>query len=239
MRPGVDVRFLRWYISRWIFARKPSTSPEGLPADGLRKLLSRGFCGIFDDLARSCHSDLEPPVDRSRAARSLASAGHGGRPAGRRGGDERPFSQRRVALGNEMARRKAQQRPRQKAGSHTDAWGCTWQLGDHGAVGGLIESPLAGGAAVAAYEPPAELLDPARFAKVNPVCEGTGRFTLASSEVRPLDRLRQLRGPETAVGELCDGNQDLCRLLGQAARVLSERGRALGKDPSRWRGSRR
>ena len=22
---------------------------------------------------------------------------------------------------------------RQKAGSHTDAWGCTWQLGDHGA----------------------------------------------------------------------------------------------------------
>ena len=78
---------------------------------------------------------------------------------------------------------------------------------------GLIGSPLAGGSAVATYEPPAELLDPARFAKINPICEATGRFTLASSEVRPLDRLRQLRGPETAVSELCDGNRDLRALL--------------------------
>ena len=96
---------------------------------------------------------------------------------------------------------------------YTDAWGCTWQLGDQASRRGLIESPLAGGADVAKYEPPVELLDPARFAKVNPVCEGTRLFTLAGSEVRPLDRLRQLRGPETAVSELCDGNQDLRTLL--------------------------
>jgi hypothetical protein len=100
-----------------------------------------------------------------------------------------------------------------KAGYHTDAWGCTWQLGDHGTLIALIESPLTDKSAVATFEPPMELLDPARFAKVNPICDGTGRFTLASSEVRPLNRLRQLRGPETAVAELCDGNQDLCRLL--------------------------
>ena len=31
--------------------------------------------------------------------------------------------------------------------------------------------------------------------------------------MRPLDRLRQLRGPETAVSELCDGNQELRALL--------------------------
>ncbi|MGA2254086.1 MAG: hypothetical protein ABSG53_05435 [Thermoguttaceae bacterium] len=101
----------------------------------------------------------------------------------------------------------------QNAGSHTDAWGCTWQLSDPGVLTGLMESPLAGEAAVATYEPPAELLDPARFDKINPICEGTGRFTLASSEVRPSDRLRQLRGPETSVNELCDGNQDLRTLL--------------------------
>ncbi len=101
----------------------------------------------------------------------------------------------------------------QKAGRFTDAWGCTWQLGDHGAGAGLIESPLAGGLGLAAYEPPAELLDPARFSQFNPNCEGTGRFTLADSEVRPLDRLRQLRGPENAVRELCDGNRDLIALL--------------------------
>jgi hypothetical protein len=102
-----------------------------------------------------------------------------------------------------------------EADSHTDAWGCTWQLGDHGALIALIASPLADKSAVAAFEPPTELLDPARFDKVNPICDGTGRFTLANSEVRPLNRLRQLRGPETAVAELGDGNQDLCRLLGR------------------------
>ena len=101
----------------------------------------------------------------------------------------------------------------QEAGSHTDAWGCTWQLGDYDIEGGLIESPLADASKVATYEPPAELLDPARFAKINPICEGTGRFTLADSEMRPMDRLRQLRGSETAVNELCDGNQDLGTLL--------------------------
>ena len=68
---------------------------------------------------------------------------------------------------------------------------------------------------MAIYEPPAELLHPARFARVNPICAGTGQFTLASSEVRPLDRLRQLRGAETAVSELCDDNQDLRTLLGK------------------------
>ncbi len=101
----------------------------------------------------------------------------------------------------------------QKTGAYTDAWGCTWQLGDHGAAAGLVESPLAGGASVASYEAPAELLDPARFAKVNPICQDTGLFSLARSEVCPLDRLCQLRGRETALGELCDGNQVLGELL--------------------------
>jgi hypothetical protein len=101
----------------------------------------------------------------------------------------------------------------QKAGPYTDAWGCTWQLGDHGVMAGLIESPLAGGSDIAKFEPPAELLDPARFAKINPSCEDTGRFTLARSEVRPLDRLRHLRGQDTAVSELCEGKRDLAALL--------------------------
>ena len=100
-----------------------------------------------------------------------------------------------------------------KAGSHTDAWGCTWQLGDHGTVIGLLESPLTDRSAVATFEPPIELLEPSRFAKVNPICDGTRRFTLARSEVRPLDRLCQLRGREAALAELCEENRELCALL--------------------------
>jgi uroporphyrinogen decarboxylase len=100
-----------------------------------------------------------------------------------------------------------------KAGSYVDAWGNVWQVDERGIQSGLIESFLAGNSCVATYEPPAELLDLARFAAVNPICEATGRFTLASSQVRPLDRLRQLRGPETAVAELCNGDKDLHNLL--------------------------
>ena len=100
-----------------------------------------------------------------------------------------------------------------KSGPSIDAWGCTWQLGENGALDGLIESPLADAAAIPAFQPPLELLDPARFAKVNSVCEDSGRFALASSEVRPLDRLRQLRGSEAALAELCEGSQDLRGLL--------------------------
>ena len=91
----------------------------------------------------------------------------------------------------------------------------------------LIGSPLAGGADLAAYEVPAGLLDPARFAKTNPICQGTGLFTLASSEVRPLDRLCQLRGPETVHCELCDGNRGLGELL-------SKMHGFFGKEVEHW-----
>jgi hypothetical protein len=103
--------------------------------------------------------------------------------------------------------------PSSKADTHTDAWGCTWQLGDQGVLAALAVSPLASGTAMAQYVPPAELLDPARFARVNPTCADTGRFTLAGSQAHPLDRLRQLRGSETALRELCDNNGELRGLL--------------------------
>ena len=102
-----------------------------------------------------------------------------------------------------------------ETGTQTDAWGCTWKLDEHGAATGLVGSPLAGVVDVAKYEPPLELLDPARFAKINSLCEGTRLFTLARSEIRPLDRLRQLRGPETADAELGDDNRELRALLGK------------------------
>ena len=100
-----------------------------------------------------------------------------------------------------------------RSGHFTDAWGCTWQLGHRGKAGPLIESPLADAAKIAGYEPPLELLDPARFSRLNRSCEGTSRFMLAWSDVRPFDRLRLLRGPEAAVAELTAGNKDLHALL--------------------------
>jgi uroporphyrinogen decarboxylase len=89
-----------------------------------------------------------------------------------------------------------------KAGEQTDAWGCVWHVGPDGTPVELKHSPLAEASQIASYRPPAELLDHARFAKANRVCPATSRFVLAWSEVRPFDRLRQLRGSEAALMDL-------------------------------------
>jgi hypothetical protein len=101
-----------------------------------------------------------------------------------------------------------------RPGQFTDAWGCTWSLGVHGEFEAVVEPPLSSAAKMAEYSPPAALLEAGRFSKQSKACEGTTRFALAWSDVRPLDRLRFLRGAETAVTELSGGNKDTCRLLG-------------------------
>ena len=98
-------------------------------------------------------------------------------------------------------------------GQSTDAWGCTWTLGVHGELETVVEPPLIDAAKMADYAPPTALLESGRFAKASKACEGTTRFTLAWSEVRPLDRLRFLRGAEAAVAELTAGSKDVRRLL--------------------------
>ena len=94
-----------------------------------------------------------------------------------------------------------------KAGEHTDPWGCVWHDAAEGGPLELKHSPLADAGKIASYRPPAELLDHGRFARVNRVCPATSRFVLAWSEVRPFDRLRLLRGSEAALVDLAgDGS---------------------------------
>ena len=89
-----------------------------------------------------------------------------------------------------------------KAGDFTDAWGCVWHQPPQSAAPELKLSPLAEAGKIASYEPPAELLERSRFAKVNKSCHATNCFVLAWSEVRPFDRLRYLRGSEAALVDL-------------------------------------
>jgi uroporphyrinogen decarboxylase len=102
-----------------------------------------------------------------------------------------------------------------RPGHYTDAWGCTWQLGHRGAAGPLVASPLADAERIAAYEPPLELLEPARAARAVKGFEGSSRFILAWSDVRPLERMQALCGPEAAVTDLSGGHGELRRLLGR------------------------
>ncbi|MCE5302021.1 MAG: hypothetical protein LLF97_02800 [Planctomycetaceae bacterium] len=100
-----------------------------------------------------------------------------------------------------------------KSGDFTDAWGCVWRAATPDATPELKSSPLAEAGRSAAFQPPADLLDRARFAKVNKSCQATHRFVLAWSEVRPFDRLRALRGPEAALVDLARGSKDTRALL--------------------------
>jgi uroporphyrinogen decarboxylase len=100
-----------------------------------------------------------------------------------------------------------------RAGHFTDAWGCAWHLGPRGGAGPLVESPLTDPSQMVEYEPPVELLEPARFAKASRNCEGSSRFVLAWSEARPLDRLLALRGAEAGLAEIATGNKELRGLL--------------------------
>jgi len=99
-----------------------------------------------------------------------------------------------------------------RMGEHTDAWGCVWQVVEDGAPPKLKFAPLAESGKTSSYQPPTELLERARFAKVNKICPTTNRFVLAWSEVRPFDRLRFLRG-DAALVDLARGTKDIRALL--------------------------
>ncbi len=100
-----------------------------------------------------------------------------------------------------------------KGGETTDAWGCVWRAAHDGQPAELKHSPLADASHIAAYRPPAELLDSARFAHVDSICQTTSRFVLAWSEVCPFDRLRHLRGTEAALIDLARGTKEIRGLL--------------------------
>jgi uroporphyrinogen decarboxylase len=99
-----------------------------------------------------------------------------------------------------------------KAGEITDAWGCVWATGQEGDLPKLKHSPLSDASKISSYQPPAELLDKGRFTKASKICSTTDRFVLAWSEVRPFDRVRQLRGG-AALNDLGRGTKDIRALL--------------------------
>jgi hypothetical protein len=100
-----------------------------------------------------------------------------------------------------------------KAGEFVDAWGCVWRRESEQSPVLVGPPPLSDHAKVAAFEPPAELLDHSRFAKANKKSQATSRFVLAWTEVRPFDRLRFLRGEDTALVDLARETKSIRGLL--------------------------
>ena len=67
--------------------------------------------------------------------------------------------------------------------------------------------------ALAAFQPPGELLHAAVFFQGQPAMLGHGKVYVGGIDDRPLERLCQLRGPETALRELGEGNVESRDLL--------------------------
>jgi hypothetical protein len=100
-----------------------------------------------------------------------------------------------------------------KPGETADIWGCVWKQGAEGNLVPAGPASLTDAAKVAAFEPPAELLAPGRFDKINKACEATNRFFFGWSETRVFDRLRALRGQETSLVDLARDTKPVRALL--------------------------
>ena len=148
-----------------------------------------------------------------RGARRLAAPRRGLDPRRGVGGTERSLSERHRSARSVAPAGKEIVRQAEQGGDHTDAWGCVWHGAEQGAPPELKQSPLAEAEKIASYQPPMELLDRSRFAKVNKSCLATNRFVLAWSEVRPFDRLRFLRGSEATLVDLTRGTKEVRDLL--------------------------
>ena len=96
-----------------------------------------------------------------------------------------------------------------------DAWGCIWAVNKAGEWEETKDHPLSESGKLAAYEPPAEVVDAGRFAKVGKAIDGQSRFTLGRSDVRPFERLQALRGPKATMMDLARGTKDIRKLLAQ------------------------
>ncbi|MGW8256318.1 MAG: uroporphyrinogen decarboxylase family protein [Thermoguttaceae bacterium] len=99
-----------------------------------------------------------------------------------------------------------------KADEYVDAWGCGWEANETESLE-LKSSPLSAKGKIAQFHPPQEILDSSRFTKINKSCENTNRFVLARCQTQLFDRLRWLRGPDTALMDLARGTKDIRTLL--------------------------
>jgi uroporphyrinogen decarboxylase len=98
------------------------------------------------------------------------------------------------------------------AGSYTDEWGCVWTVAEPGVVGEVKHPPLADWSALDSYQAPYEILNQADAEKVNAFCSTSEQFVLASTGVRPFERMQFLRGTEALFMNLAYGADEVLRL---------------------------
>ena len=112
----------------------------------------------------------------------------------------------------QYGRGKREKGTRHVVGSYIDEWGCEWHVAELGVVGEVKGPPLADWAALQSYHAPYEILDQADFSQVNQSCAETAKFVLASTTIRPFERMQFVRGSEALYMDLAYEPAELYRL---------------------------
>jgi Uroporphyrinogen-III decarboxylase len=97
-------------------------------------------------------------------------------------------------------------------GTYTDAWGCTWQVGEPGIIGEVKDFPIKSLDDIYKYELPWELLDKADLTMVKKSCMETDKFVIVGTETRPFERMQFLRGTENLFMDLAYQEKEIYQL---------------------------
>ena len=99
-----------------------------------------------------------------------------------------------------------------RVGTYADEWGCVWHAAEPGVVGEVKGAPLADWPAFDHYRPPFEVLRKTDLGPVDRECAASACFMLASTAVRPFERMQFLRGTERLLLDLARRPAALDRL---------------------------
>lgn len=97
-------------------------------------------------------------------------------------------------------------------GEYTDAWGCTWSVGEPGVVGEVKNPPISDWSLLDSYEIPWEVLEEADLTQVNKSCKETDKFVLPTTETRIFERMQFLRGTEDVFIDLALKTKEVYKL---------------------------
>jgi uroporphyrinogen decarboxylase len=100
-----------------------------------------------------------------------------------------------------------------EVGQWTDAWGCTYTVGERGYCGEVKDPPIDDWSKLKSFRPPYEIIDGADWDEANRFCGNTDKFVLAGGGGNPFERLQYLRGTENVYLDLAYGTKEVFDLL--------------------------
>lgn len=96
---------------------------------------------------------------------------------------------------------------------YTDEFGCTFEVAEEGVVGEVKDPIFRDLDDIDRYIMPFEILETIDKDEINRQCADTNKFTLASTHIRPFERLQFMRGTEDLFVDLAMEEEKILKLL--------------------------